>query len=132
MAKKKSNAHHEHHVTEHKDSVNNTKDTKIVKAKKVSVAKPKLAKPKILSDAPQEHYFFLCNGQVIKNVKELADIMENIDDGVFNYHVTADKNDFANWIKDIFENVGLANELAGVKDKGSTRLILYKHLASHL
>lgn len=89
-------------------------------------------KKKILENAPVEHYFILCNGQPVKNVKELADVLEEIRDEVFGHHVTSDRNDFATWIHDVFKDIELAKELAGVKDKTQTRIVLYKHIIKKL
>jgi len=103
------------------------------KAKKVK-AKPKVSpKPKkIIKDAPVEQYFILCNGHPIKNVKELADVMEDLRDEVFDFHVTPDKNDFAKWVHDVFKDVELAEELANVKHKTPMRLVLYKHIVKKI
>ncbi|MGV8168576.1 MAG: hypothetical protein ACP5N3_00805 [Candidatus Nanoarchaeia archaeon] len=119
MSKKKSHAHKEHQIKE-------------VKEKKAKVSAPKKTNQGILADAPQEHYFILCNGQPVKNVRALADALETLEDDVFNHHVTFDRNDFATWIKDIFKDAELADELAGVKDKGNTRIVLYKHIVDNL
>lgn len=89
---------------------------------------PKKTKAKIFSDAPGEHYFVLCNGQTIKSIKELADTLESVEDSVFFHHVNAERNDFATWVKDIFSEEALANELSGVADKGNTRIIIYRYL----
>ena len=86
----------------------------------------------IKRDAPAEHYFILCNGKHVKNLRELADVMEHIEDNVFSYHVTADRNDFAAWVKDIFKDVELAEKLSGAKDKNRLQLVLYRHLAHKL
>lgn len=83
-------------------------------------------------DAPETSYFMLCNGKPVKNIKELADVMEEIEDQVFNHHVTNDKNDFATWVKDIFKDIELAEKLAGVKDKKHMQLVVYKHIAHKL
>jgi hypothetical protein len=83
-------------------------------------------------DAPESNCFVLCNGKPVKNIKELADIMDDIEDHVFSYHVTVDKNDFATWVKDIFQDVELAQKLAGAKDKKHMQLVLYKHIAHKL
>ncbi|MGV8161768.1 MAG: DUF5752 family protein [Candidatus Nanoarchaeia archaeon] len=119
MTIKKSHAHMEHQLKEHKEK----------KSRRVVVKK---SKAKVFSDAPTEHYFVFCNGKPVKNVKELADALETLEDDVFNHHVTFDRNDFATWIKDIFKDAELANKLADVKDKGNTRIILYKHIVDNL
>jgi hypothetical protein len=72
---------------------------------------------KVVRVAPPEHVFWLCNGQTLKNLEELEKALETIDNGVFSYHVNAEKNDFANWIKDIFMDIELAEKLKGVMDK---------------
>lgn len=103
--------------------------------KKKSVAKKKTSsktKSKVTSNAPVDSYFILCNGQPIKNVRELADMLEEIRDEVFNCHVNPDKNDFATWIHDVFDDIELAKQLAGVKDKTNIRIVLYKHLIKKL
>lgn len=86
----------------------------------------------IKRDAPETSYFVLCNGKPVKNIKELADVMEELEDQIFNHHVTPDKNDFATWIKDIFKDIELAEKLAGLKDKKHMQLVLYKHITHKL
>jgi len=132
MSKKRTNSHEHVHEIENvhdrkhiKDQASNTKKNK------VNVSTSLKTKSKLLFDAPQENYFILCNGQPVKNVKELAGLLENIDDSVFNHHVNLDKNDFSNWIKDIFEDSELAKELAGVTGKEKTSIVLYRHLVKH-
>ena len=79
-----------------------------------------------------DKYFILCNGKRLKNIKELAEVMEEIEDHVFNHHVTHDKNDFARWVHDVFEDTDLAQKLAGVKDKRHVQFIIYKHITHKL
>jgi len=91
--------------------------------------KPEL---KVKKDAPESQCFMLCNGKPVKNIKELADIMEELEEHVFNFHVTPEKNDFATWVKDIFQDVELAEKLAGIKDKKHMQLVLYRHISHKL
>ncbi|MBN1792576.1 hypothetical protein JW826_02735 [Candidatus Woesearchaeota archaeon] len=83
-------------------------------------------------DAPQENFFVLCNGKPVRNVKELADIMDGIEDHVFSHHVRPEHNDFAVWVKDIFKDVELAEKLSETKDKKHFQLVIYKHIAHKL
>jgi len=85
-----------------------------------------------IADAPAEQYFILANGQPVKNVKELADVLEHVSEDIFNHHVTNEKNDFANWTKDVFKEIELAQELAETKNKDHTRIVLYKHIIKNL
>lgn len=86
----------------------------------------------VLKDAPVEKYFILTNGQPIKNIKELADTLEEIREEVYQHHVNQHKNDFSTWIKHVFEEHGLADELAQIKDKDHMRLVIYKHITHKL
>lgn len=96
---------------------------KVTKAQKVKAVR---------KNAPTQNVFVMVNGHKIKNVKELADVLEKIEDHVFNHHVNEDKHDFAKWLHDVFEEVGLAKELAHVKDKDHMQLVLYKHISHKL
>jgi hypothetical protein len=66
-----------------------------------------------LSDVQKEHDFVLCNGEHINNLKELLTQLTSMSEGVFRYHVTDYKNDFATWIyhsigyKELAETIGL-------------------------
>ncbi len=55
------------------------------------------------------NYFFAKNGEIIRGVSELKDALEKMDDFTFFYHVTDSKNDFADWIENIYKNDQLAD-----------------------
>lgn len=76
--------------------------------------------------------FVMVNGQRLKNVKELADVLEKIEDYVFNHHVTEDRNDFASWLQDVFKEIDLAKEVSGCRDKNHLQLVLYRHISHKL
>lgn len=120
--------------------------SKIVKSKKPvkrpakAVAKAKPSATPVTSrvrvynltrDIPQDKYFVLANGQPVKNVAELAAILDQIEDHVFHHHVSTDRNDFHNWVKDVFEDVELARKIAGISDKKHLQLVIYRHMAGH-
>ncbi|MFW6025908.1 MAG: hypothetical protein ACOCRX_06150 [Candidatus Woesearchaeota archaeon] len=46
--------------------------------------------------------FELCNGRQIKTVYDLVKALKDMDDDVFNHHVTDDRNDFYNWVNEVF------------------------------
>lgn len=78
---------------------------------------------------PQEKYFFLNDGRSLKDMFELANCLETINEEIFFHHVNDFKNDFSNWIKDVFGNKGLADEIFLIKDPKQTQLIILKHIA---
>lgn len=79
--------------------------------KKTDVKKTK----KLLINVEPEKSFWVCNGEIFKNLKELVDGLERMTEEVFNYHVTKEKNDFVNWIKDVFKDEKLACDLKKAK-----------------
>jgi len=97
----------------------NRKKTMAPKIKKKVKPKPK-KKTKVLFNAKEEKRFWLCDGQVLKNLKDLAGALEKMDDKVFKYHVNKKKNDFASWIKDVIKEPKLAKELKGAKTAETT------------
>ncbi len=62
-------------------------------------------------NAPSSQYFMLKNGQEIKSILELYHCLKNMDDEMFNFHANANKNDFANWLSDVFGEIDLANKI---------------------
>lgn len=102
------------------------------KAAKTKKATKEDKRKAVKKDAHPDKVFVMVNGHRLKNVKELADVMERIEDHVFNHHVTDDKNDFANWLHDVFEDVELARKIAKAKSKDRVQFVLYKHISHNL
>jgi hypothetical protein len=68
----------------------------------------------------QEKYFYLVNGGVLKNLEELVDALEKMTKETFDYHVQKEKNDFANWIENVFGNKKLATDIRKTKTAKTT------------
>jgi hypothetical protein len=60
------------------------------------------------------HRFYLNNGKVISTLDELAQILPSLSEGIFSYHVNDHKNDFANWISDVFGEKSLAKQIMSI------------------
>ena len=101
-------------------SAQTTLDKKVEKSAKKAEEPKRIIKP--------ENYFFLCDGRAIKDLAELAEFLETMNDGVFSYHANDVKNDFSSWIKDIFENKELADEIYMVRDPKQIKIIILKNL----
>ncbi|RME31047.1 hypothetical protein D6789_03920 [Candidatus Woesearchaeota archaeon] len=80
-------------------------------------------------DVPEDKHFYFVNGQRVKNVKELAEVMDHIEHDVFNYHVNEHRNDFYNWVANVFEDLELAEKLLGVTGPKHLQFTIYKHVA---
>lgn len=99
--------------------------------KTVVVHKPKAQKSLFIELAP-EKYFVLCDGKTIKDYKELAALLSTIGDDIFYYHVTPERNDFANWVRDVFDEQELADSIRSSKSRHEMMAVLYKHMFQKL
>ena len=79
----------------------------------------KVLREKALSDCRPDFSFWTCHGRVVRNVYEMADAIDGMNDDAFRYHVNDDnkKNDFANWLLNIIEDGELAHRLKKVRDR---------------
>jgi len=66
-------------------------------------------------DTEPEKSFWLSDGRTLKNLKELAQALETMDEAVWKYHVNEEKNDFANWIEGVFGQNQLGASIRKVK-----------------
>jgi hypothetical protein len=60
---------------------------------------------------PEEQAFVLANGEQLRTLDDLSEAINLIDPETFQTHVNAEKNDFANWVEHVFDEVGLAENL---------------------
>lgn len=64
-----------------------------------------------------EEYFRLSNGRVLKNLNELLNALKSMDEETFEFHVNENKNDFGNWVKDVFKDEELAKSIFNFKTR---------------
>lgn len=81
-------------------------------------------------DIPPEKYFYVKNGMIIKSLQELPDALRSMDPETFVYHVNEEKNDFYNWIKDVFELSCLARKIKNIKRKETMAKKVFMELFS--
>jgi hypothetical protein len=93
---------------------------------------PVVKKHTLYVEVTPDKYFVLCDGRKVKSGKELADILQLISDDMFKYHVTDAKNDFSNWINDVFGESDLAKKLRTVRNRLETSVELYRYMFSKL
>ena len=87
---------------------------------------------KSLGQAPEEKTFVLKGGRKLASLYELIDELETMNDDLFNQHVDDMKNDFASWIRDVFENRPLADEIHKMHDRFDTQRAILKHIVRDL
>jgi len=68
-----------------------------------------------------EQYFVFNSGVRVKNLRELAEQLDKINNKTFKHHVNSKKNDFSDWITHVFNEGKLADELREIKSIEETR-----------
>ena len=66
-------------------------------------------------DVEPEKAFWLTDGRALRNLRQLAEELEKMEDSVWEHHVNAGKNDFANWIEGVFGQYQLGAAVRKVK-----------------
>ncbi len=80
-------------------------------------------------EAPPEQYFWLRDGSVLKNLRDLQKVLETMSEEQYVYHTQDHGNDFSAWIGGVFKNDDLAQEISQAKDKKIAIKTLKKYLA---
>ena len=98
--------------------------------KKKKVTRKKSIRKRKPVDAKPENYFILVTGVPLKNVKELANSLETMNDWVFNHHVNPSRNDFSAWIGAVLKERALGDEIKEVNNIKDMEIKLLKHLVN--
>lgn len=80
----------------------------------------------------QKNPFYLRDGRTLYDAVGLLNAVETMSDEVFDSHVTPYKNDFAKWLRDVFNEIELAQLLEQARTKEKTKDILLRYLSNIL
>ncbi|MBU0667182.1 MAG: FAD-dependent oxidoreductase [Nanoarchaeota archaeon] len=80
-----------------------------------------------MTEIPFKQYFHFKNRSV-KNICELLFVLEHFSDSVFEEHVNAHKNDFADWVEHVLHEKNLSAELRNKDTRKKTINLLVKYL----
>lgn len=105
-----------------KKTTTKTKNTKSTSAK---------AKGKVLVCANDNECFWTNDGKILKDLNELSNALKNMSDAVFAYHVTKEKNDFAEWVDSVLRDAACAADLRKSKKPGTARTVVVRHLRTY-
>lgn len=86
---------------------------------------------RVLVCAQGEQCFWTTDGKIIANLVELKDALTNMANDVFQYHVTRDKNDFADWIEYVLGDAELAGKVRSAKKPTSARTFVVARLKKY-
>ena len=73
---------------------------------------------------PHEKRFWVCDGSSLGNLEDLVNALRAMSDDTFRCHVTEERNDFYNWIRDVIGDSFLAGRINGSKDRAETAEIV--------
>lgn len=98
-----------------------------------SSTKKRTAKKKVFTSIPEEKFFVLVNGKRLKHFVDLAHELEHMSKDVLDHHVNEARHDFANWIRDVFDEHELAEEVSKKKKAKDVQITIYKYvITKHL
>jgi hypothetical protein len=75
-------------------------------------AKKKKQIEKVEWKVPEDHVFWCHDGSIFGNMKDLANGLAAMDEEIYAYHVTPEKNDFSKWVNDVIGDEQLSSDLA--------------------
>ena len=86
----------------------------------------------MLENAKPENCFYCADGSVLHNISELRQKLKTITPQAFYHHVSQSKNDFYNWIRDVFQDYELANDILKAKTPAAAAATVDRHLKKAL
>ena len=102
------------------------------KSKKPSRTVEVIIRKKVLGEAPEEHHFVVADGRKLKSIMELADALETMSEEIFRHHANEFRNDFSAWVKDVFYEHSLAEDISMAKNKLETQIAILRRLVKEL
>ncbi|MCG2695406.1 hypothetical protein L6248_00515 [Candidatus Parcubacteria bacterium] len=81
-----------------------------------------------LINASDEYCFWTNDNRALRNLEDLVQALKEMNDDVFCHHANKEKNDFANWIKDVLKDIELARAVKRLK----TRQTMIKKIENRL
>ena len=88
----------------------------------------KMRKANRWNDVHEEKKFWVNDGSILKNLKELPDALKQMSDETFMHHVNENKNDFANWVEDVVGERKLARELRSLNSRAAMMTAVKRRL----
>ena len=85
-----------------------------------------------LKDVNPENNFWASDGRSIKNLFELADVLESMSHETFSSHVNEHKNDFSAWLNDVVGAKELAVKMGEIKDKTQSHVSVLKYIVNQV
>ena len=105
--------------------IGSLKELSKVPPKKVRKLRPLLV-------AAGDQSFFVHNGPVLKDLRELKEALETMSDAQYRYHVNAQRNDFASWVAAILHDPRCAAQLLATQSRLEASQAVAKTLQGYI
>jgi hypothetical protein len=84
---------------------------------------------RVLSDASGDKRFFAHDGCISSNLRQLTDCLAHMSEESYKHHVAPLKNYFSNWIRHVFGDEKLANDLTGLTNSSEAAKVVKNRIA---
>lgn len=75
--------------------------------------------------------FWTRDGRILQNLADLHIAFGSMDDEIFLHHANTEKNDFADWVEYVLQDLDAAVELRTAKKRTEAEKMLSTHLANY-
>lgn len=100
----------------------------VKKAATKKSAPKKAAGKKTLIKARGPACFWTRDGLILENLITLRQALKSMSEDEFNFHVTKDRNDFADWVEQVLEDSECAAALRKSRKPNSAATVVVRHL----
>ncbi len=84
---------------------------------------------KLLANVPPDKMFLVWHdNKILKNLPELVEALKSMTDETYGFHANSQRNDFANWIRDVVGARNLAGDLIKAKNRADAHKILKTYI----
>jgi hypothetical protein len=118
-------------TTAKKQSTKKAPTSKKTPSTKASSSKKSDGNFKAMVCAADGECFWTRDGRILQNMADLHMAFGSMDDEVFLHHVSKEKNDFANWVEYVLQDLDCAVELRKVKKKAQAEKIVAKYVKGY-
>lgn len=104
---------------------------KVAPKKTTNLAAKKVVSKKTLLVTNNQQSFWVNNGQILNSLRALEQELEAMPKDAFAYHVSKDRNDFAQWVEYVLQDALCAADLRKAKTQAAAKTVVTKHLKSY-
>lgn len=117
----------------------NTKKTAVKKVAKKTAARKTTKNTRRTSKiekrplvvAADMHAFWVTDGTILDSLQTLQEALSVMEKSVYAYHVTEEKNDFVNWVRDVLQDDLCACDLQSASTPKKAKTIVTRHLKKY-